>query len=314
VAHQGLFPKAILPTLGIGWDAFTVDGIEFYGNLNVLKQGILTATALTTVSPTYAREIQTADHGSKLEGVLAARGPQLTGIVNGVDYGVWNPATDSALPARYDAEDHAAKARCRGALQKELGLELSASAPILANIGRIVPQKGTDLVADVVPRLLRSTDAQIVICGDGDPSLVARVEAAAAGSGAKGRCAFVRAASEGIVHRALAAADIVLVPSRFEPCGLVQMYAQRYGALPVAHATGGIVDTVVDCDAQLETGTGFLFDEPTADALFAATERAIAARVSPRWPALVRRVMRLDRAWERAARRYEQLYRTLTRA
>jgi starch synthase len=138
---------------------------------------------------------------------------------------------------------------------------------------------------------------------------VAAVEGAAAK--AHGRVAFARAASEALVHRIFAGADLVLVPSRYEPCGLVQMYAQRYGALPVARATGGLVDTVVDCDAKLETGTGFLFDEPSADALLAATERAIAAKGLPGWPALIRRAMRLDRGWEGPARRYEQLYRSL---
>jgi starch synthase len=160
-----------------------------------------------------------------------------------------------------------------------------------------------------VTKLLRATEAQIVVAGDGDAALVKKIEDAV-GKG-HGRAVFARAASEPLVHRIFAGADIVLVPSRFEPCGLVQMYAQRYGTLPVARATGGLVDTVVDCDAKLETGTGFLFEEMTADALFGTTERAIAARTSPRWPALQRRVMRLDRGWERPARQYEQVYRSL---
>jgi starch synthase len=164
----------------------------------------------------------------------------------------------------------------------------------------------------VVPKLLRATDAQVVIAGDGAASLVSQVEGAVAKS--HGRAVFARAASERLVHRLFAAADFALVPSRFEPCGLVQMYAQRYGALPIAHATGGLVDTIVDCDANLETGTGFLFDEPTADALLGASERAIGSMGRPGWGALVRRVMRLDRGWERPARRYEQVYRSLARA
>jgi starch synthase len=166
-----------------------------------------------------------------------------------------------------------------------------------------------DLVLAALPKLLRGTDAQVVIAGDGDPAIVAAIEHAVARS--NDRAVFARAASEPLAHRVFAGADFVLVPSRFEPCGLVQMYAQRYGALPVAHATGGLVDTIVDCDAKLETGTGFHFGEPTAEALLGAIERAIAARSLPRWPALVRRVMRLDRGWEGPARRYEQLYRGL---
>ncbi len=310
VAHQGVFPKDVLPTLGIGWEAFTVAGVEFYGGINLLKQGILTADAVTTVSPTYAREIQSPTHGAGLDGVLRAHGDALLGITNGVDYAVWNPATDAALVARYDAEDTTNKTRCKGALQKEVGLPLDAHAPLVAFVGRIVEQKGTDLVVAVMPKLLRGTEAQIVVAGEGEGPLASSLEAAMAKS--HGRGAFVGAASEGLVHRIFAGADLVLVPSRYEPCGLVQMFGQRYGALPVAHATGGLVDTVVDCDSQLETGTGFLFEEATADSLLAATERAIAARMLPQWAALVRRSMRLDRGWERPARRYDQLYRSLS--
>lgn len=308
VAHQGVFPKEALPSLGLSWDDFTTDGAEFYEQVNVLKQGILSADVVTTVSPTYAKEIQTEEHGCKLDGVLRSK-DRIVGILNGIDYGVWNPATDSSLVARFDAEDASNKARCKGALQKELGLPLDADVPLIASVGRIVHQKGTDIVADVLPRLARGSDAQFVVAGDGDPALIDRIEAAL--TRVQGRGVFVRAASEQLVHRIFGGADIALVPSRFEPCGLVQLYAQRYGALPVARATGGLVDTVVDCDAKLETGTGFLFEEPTADALFGATQRAIAAVASPRWPALRRRVMRLDRGWERAARQYEQTYRTV---
>ena len=309
VRHQGVFPKDALPALGLGWDHFHVDGIEFYGGINLLKQGIVTADAVTTVSATYAREIQTAEHGAKLDGVLRARGEALAGIVNGVDYAVWNPATDPAIAARYDAEDFAAKARCKGALQKEMGLAIDAGAPLVACVGRLVEQKGTDIAVAAVPKLLRGTDAQVVFAGEGEPGLVSAIEALVAKS--PGRVAFVRAASEAVVHRIFAGADLVLVPSRYEPCGLVQMYGQRYGTLPVAHATGGLVDTIVDCDAKLETGTGFLFEGATAEALLGAAERAIAARTLPKWPGLVRRAMRLDRSWDRPARRYEQLYRAL---
>ncbi|HEY1692315.1 MAG TPA: glycogen synthase GlgA [Polyangiaceae bacterium] len=309
VAHQGVFPKDTLPSLGLGWEHFHVDGIEFYGGINLLKHGIVTADAVTTVSPTYAREIQTPERGGRLDGVLRARGESLVGIVNGVDYAVWNPATDPAVAARFDAEDPTNKTRCKGALQRELGLSVDAQATLVACVGRMVEQKGTDLAAALVPKLLRATDAQIVFAGDGDAKLVSAVEAAVAR--AEGRAAFVRAASESLVHRMFAGADLVLVPSRFEPCGLVQLYGQRYGALPVAHATGGLVDTVVDCDAKLETGTGFLFEEPTVESLLGATERAIAARTLQRWPSLVRRTMRLDRGWDRPGKRYEQLYRAL---
>jgi starch synthase len=308
IAHQGVFPKDLLTQVGLAREAFNVDGVEFYGSINLLKQGIISADLVTTVSPTYAKQIQSGEEGYRLDGVLRAKG-RVLGIVNGVDYGVWNPATDSHLAARYDAEDASNKARCKGALRKELGFPLEPDVPIVACIGRVVPQKGMDLVADVVPRLVRGSDAQVVIAGEGDANIAAKLTEAAQKS--HGRAVYTGGASEALVHRIFAAADIVLVPSRFEPCGLVQLYAQRYGALPVAHATGGLVDTIVDSDAKLETGTGFLFDEPTADALYGAVQRALSARSSARWGALRRRVMRLDRGWERAARQYEQAYKSL---
>jgi starch synthase len=309
IAYQGLQPKTALASLGLEREDYAVERYEFFGGINLLKGGIVDADAVTTVSETYAREIQTPEGGEKLDGVLRTRAGALYGITNGIDYAVWNPATDASVVARYDAEDLTSRARNRGALQKELGLPLDQGAPIVASIGRMVHQKGTDLVAKAIPKLLRATDAQIVVAGDGEPLLVAAVEAAVAKS--HGRAVFVRAASEPLVHRIFSAADVVLVPSRFEPCGLVQMYAQRYGAMPVARATGGLSDTIVDCDAKLETGTGFLFDEDSVEALVGATERAIAARALPRFGGLVRRAMRLDRGWERPARRYEQLYRSM---
>jgi starch synthase len=222
---------------------------------------------------------------------------------------VWNPATDPMIPARYDAEDCSNKARCRGALQKEVGLALDSTVSLLGSVGRIFPQKGSDILAAALPKILRATDAQVVIAGEGDASLVKKIETAAAKS--NGRVVFVGAASEQLVHRIFAGIDMALIPSRFEPCGLVQMYAQRYGAAPVARATGGLVDTIVDCDAKLETGTGFLFDDESVEGFLGATERAVAAKASSRWPSFVRRLMRLDRSWDRPARRYERLYRSL---
>ncbi|MGH7282057.1 MAG: glycogen synthase [Polyangiaceae bacterium] len=312
VAHQGVFPKEALPQLGIGWDRFNVNGIEFFGKANVLKQGVIDADAVTTVSPAYAREIQTEAGGAGLHGIFQGRGSSLVGIMNGVDYSVWNPATDSNLIARYDAEDATNKTRCRGALLRQLGLSVDRAGPVVASVSRLVHQKGVDLLIASIPDVLRGSDATFVIAGDGEDAICARLDALAASS--NGRVAFVRAASEALVHRIFGGADLVTVPSRYEPCGLVQLYAQRYGAAPVAHATGGLIDSVVDADAKLETGTGFLFGEPTSDALTGALLRGVAARGLPGWPALVRRMMRLDLGWERPARRYEQLYRSLTTA
>jgi starch synthase len=280
--------------------------LEFWGKVNFLKGGLVAATKLTTVSPTYAREIQTAERGHGLEGVLSLRSHDLTGITNGIDYATWNPASDASLVSRYDAEDPANKERCKTAVLRELGFSLAGRGPLVLHVARMVNQKGTDLVIQAIPKLVFA-GATVVLAGDGDPKLVARAEEATSAFPDQAR--FVRAAPEMLVHRLFAGADVVLVPSRFEPCGLVQLYAQRYGALPVAHATGGLRDTVVDCDASLETGTGFLFDAPDVTELVGATERALAATATPRWPALRKRVMRLDLGWDRPARRYDQIYR-----
>jgi starch synthase len=308
LAHQGIFPRETLGSLGLGEHLFVPDKLEFFGKVNFMKGGLVGATKLTTVSATYAREIQTRERGHGLEGVLATRSNDLVGITNGIDYSTWNPATDTALVARYDAEDPLNKERCKTAALHEVGLSLSNNGPLVLHVGRMVAQKGTDLVIDLLPKLVFA-GATVVMAGDGDAQLVER--ATKATDAFPDQTRFIRAASEATVHRLFAGADIVLVPSRFEPCGLVQLYGQRYGALPVAHATGGLTDTIVDADAALETGTGFLFREPDADHLLGAAQRAIAAHASPRWPALRRRVMRLDLGWDRPARRYDQIYRSL---
>jgi starch synthase len=306
LAHQGLFSRDVLSQVGLGDSLFVPEQLEFYGRVNFMKGGLVASRKLTTVSPTYANEIQTAARGHGLEGVLSSRTKDLAGITNGIDYATWNPATDAALVSRYDAEDPSNKERCKTAALRELGFSVSSPGPLVLHVGRMVRQKGTDLCLDILPKLVFA-GATVVMVGDGDAALVARATEAVEPFADQAR--FVRAASEPVVHRLFAAADIVLVPSRFEPCGLVQLYGQRYGALPVARATGGLCDTIVDCDAALETGTGFLFREAEAQELLAATQRALAAYATPRWPALRRRTMRLDLGWDRPARRYEQVYR-----
>jgi len=308
LAHQGVTPREQQAALGLTDDDFSLEGVEFFGHINLLKAGIIAADALTTVSETYARDMLTPEHGARLDGVLQARENDLTGIVNGVDGSVWNPATDGAIAARYDVEDIANKTRCKGALLAELRLDLSVERPLFSFVGRLVQQKGADLILAALPKLLAS-DLTLVITGEGDDTLMKKIEAAC--SKHSKHVAFISASDERMVHRIYAGSDFLLVPSRFEPCGLVQLYAQRYGTLPVAHATGGLTDTIVDCDVSLETGTGFLFETPTAASLVGAVQRARAAFQQPGWSALIRRVMRLDRGWERPARRYEQIYRKL---
>jgi starch synthase len=307
LAHQGIFPKTALSYLGLGEDHYRMDRLEFYGEINLLKGGILAADALTTVSGTYAREILTPEHGERLDGVLRMRAESLSGIVNGIDYAVWNPMTDPALIARYDAEDTSNKGRCKSALLQELGLEVQLDRPLIVSVGRVVSQKGSDLLAAALPKILKN-DVAVAIAGAGDPALMSKLRAAVAK--VPERAAYVGFAPEPLVHRMLAGADLVVVPSRFEPCGLVQLYAQRYGAAPIACRTGGLIDTIVDLDAALETGTGFLFDKPTATALLGGVQRAISGMASPRWPTVRRRLMRLDLGWDRPARRYAHIYRS----
>jgi starch synthase len=285
----------------------TIHNAAYQGVLRALERGIAAADAVTTVSPTYARELLAPSTGHGLDALFREKAP--AGILNGVDYGVWNPATDAALPTRFDPEDISGRVRSRGVLLKELGFPLGSEAPILGFVGRLVDQKGVDLILGALPQIMRASDALVVLCGDGDEAQVGAVEDARRKF--EGRVVFVRAAPEKLVHRLFGGADFIMVPSRHEPCGLVQLYAQRYGAPPIAHATGGIVDTVVDCDASLETGSGFLFSEPTADALGAAILRALAARAQPSFSRLIRRVMRLDRSWDGPARRYESVFRNL---
>jgi starch synthase len=310
LAPQGIFPPEVLVQLGLAPDEhFRPERLEFYGKVNFLKAGILAAGALTTVSATYAREIQTPELGERLEGVFKMRAGEIAGIVNGIDYAVWNPMTDPALVARYDAEDFANKGRCKSALLKEVGLEIDPERPLIVSIGRVAWQKGSDLLAAALPKLVKA-DAHIVVAGTGDRVLMAKLEAAAAKHPDRAR--VLGHVPDPVVHRLLAAADIVAVPSRYEPCGLVQLYAQRYGAVPVAYKTGGLADTIVDVDAALETGTGFLYDKPTAAGLVGGVQRAIAATKTPRWGVLRRRIMRLDLGWDRPARRYVHVYRSLT--
>jgi starch synthase len=306
LASQPLFPRSVLRPLGLGDEHFRPEGIEFYQHVSFLKGGILAANEITTVSPTYAAEILGPEGGERYDGVLSTRKDRLTGIVNGIDYAVYNPMTDPAIIARYDAEDAGNKGRCKSAVLKEMGLDVAPERALLFFPGPMTEVAGADLVATALPKILRA-DAAVVLAGEGDPAITSKI----AGLVEKhpDRAIVLPQASDAVLHRLYAGADLVLVPSRRQPCGFAQLYAQRYGALPVARSTGGLADTIIDCDEALETGTGFLFDKPTGTALLGAVQRALAAMASPRWGALRRRVMRLDLGWDRPARRYVQVYR-----
>jgi len=308
LAHQGIFPREALTDLALGPEHFSMDRLEFYGRVNLLKGGIMAADVITTVSTTYAREILGPASGELLDGVLRAHQHKLFGIVNGIDLDLWNPKTDPALSAPYDADDPRDKERCKRALLREIGFETTPDAPLLVSLGRVVAQKGSDVLAAALPELC-AMGARVAIAGGGEPALERGLAAAAAA--APGCAAYLGPVSEPRAHRLLAAADLVLMPSRFEPCGIVQMQAQRYGALPVARRTGGLADTIEDMSPDLERGTGFLYDGDDAGALVRAARRALEVMASTRRGELVRRVMRLDVGWTRPAHRYEQIYRAM---
>ena len=314
LAYQGLYPAAVLPELRLDPAVFHPGGVEFYGQLNFLKAGLAYADRLTTVSPTYAREIQTPAAGAGLDGLLALRRRDLSGILNGVDNAIWNPATSPHVEYHYDARRLSVKKVNKNLLQRAVGLDEAAGDPLFVVVSRLAEQKGLDLVLENVAYLLQ-LGAQLLVLGTGDPVLEAGFQAAAQAH--PGRVAAVIGYDEGLAHRILAGADCVLVPSRQEPCGLTQLYALRYGALPLVRRTGGLADTVVDANAQSlldSTANGFVFNEPSSWVLGETIARATRLfREDPRaWTRLQRHGMAQDFSWKTPAREYLALYSHLT--
>jgi starch synthase len=296
---------------GLGWDLFTPAGIEFYGKINFLKGGLVFADLLSTVSRTYAREIRTAEFGNGLEGVLEERGQDLFGVVNGIDYELWNPETDPALAKRYGSGDLEGKAVCRAALCRELGLEGGAGL-LLGLVTRLAGQKGLDLTLEALPEIL-AAGASLAVLGSGAPHLEEAFARAAADH--PGRVALRTGYDEELARRIYGGADAFLMPSRYEPCGLGQLIALRYGAVPIVRRTGGLADTVRPVDVARRAGTGFLFDGFSVEELADAVRRAVAAHAEPGlWSALVRNAMAEDFSWDASAREYVTLYRKVLRA
>jgi len=310
LAYQGVHPKAVLPFLGLPWDVFRHEAMEFHGLVSFLKAGLSFADALTTVSPTYAREILTPEGGAGLDAVLRHRRADLHGILNGIDLDEWNPARDPHLPAHYSATDLSGKGACKAALQRELGLPVRPDVPLLGMVSRLADQKGIDLVVASLAELL-SREVQVAILGSGSRAHEEALGVAAAGHPA--RLAVRIGFHEGLAHRIEAGADLFLMPSRFEPCGLNQMYSLRYGTVPVVRAVGGLDDTVEDFDGW-SRGTGFKFREYGPQAMMLAVRRALETfRDRRAWSGLVERGMAQDFSWDRSARGYEALYRSLAR-
>ena len=314
LAFQGVFAAERLSVLGLPERLNSLDGMEYYGYVSFLKAGIQFADAITTVSPTYAQEILSPAEGMGMQGVLQARQAALSGIVNGVDVQVWDPATDPLLPHCYDADDPAGKALDKSALQREIGLDERSDLPLFAVVSRLSEQKGLDLVLACLPQIVAA--GQLAVLGSGDPVLEAAYTAAAAAH--PGRLAFVTGFNEGLAHRMQAGADIVMVPSRFEPCGLTQLCGLRYGTLPFVSRVGGLADTVIDAnEAALTDGvaTGFVFAPVTADAMERALHRVFSLwNESAAWTRTVQRAMGRDVSWDLPARRYLALYESLVPA
>jgi starch synthase len=312
LAYQGLFPARHYPSLGLPAEAYCPDGLEFYGQISFLKAGIRYADRLTTVSPTYAEEILTPEHGCGLENLLKCRASLLSGILNGIDHRVWDPATDPHLARSYTARDLRGKRACKAALQRELGLECSETIPLVAYLSRMADQKMSDVVLDACPEIL-NRGLQLAVLGRGDPAIESGLRECLQ------RCperAAVRIGyEESLAHRLLAGADILLHPSRFEPCGLTHRYAMRYGTLPIVRRTGGLADTVVGCsEPTMHDGTanGFTFDDATAQDMLACLDRALALYRQPvAWRRIQRRAMEQYHGWEAAARQYMDIYRQL---
>jgi starch synthase len=304
LAFGGFFPLGDFAQLGLPSRYLGMEGIEFHHRLSFMKAGLQFADRVTTVSPGYAREIATAEFGCGFEGVIAARGAAVSGILNGVDEAVWHPAHDPALPARYDAQALQGKAVCKRALQQALGLAPRADAPLLCVVSRLSMQKGLDLLLGALPALLAG-GAQLALQGAGDAVLEAAWRSAAA---AHPQQVAVRIAyDEAMAHRLIAGADAIVVPSRFEPCGLTQLYGLRYGTLPIVRRVGGLADTVQPIEG--ERGTGFVFGDATAPALAASIDATLRLYRAPAaWQAAMQRAMAQDFSWARAAARYEAVY------
>ncbi|MFM8551606.1 MAG: glycogen synthase GlgA [Nitrospiraceae bacterium] len=309
IGYQGHFPEADYPTTGLGKDLFTPAGLEFYNKLNLMKGGLLFADRLTTVSPTYGREIQTPEFGFGLEGVVRERADRLVGIVNGIDTDVWDPETDHYLSSRYSLSKIGGKAICKMAVQQEMNLPVR-NVPLLVVVSRLSDQKGLDLVADIVPALM-TEELQLVLLGSGDPDLEARFRSLHAQWPQQFglRIGF----DDGLAHRIQAGGDMLLMPSRYEPCGLSQLYSLRYGTVPIVRQTGGLADTVAPYGVS-ENATGFVFKDATPGALLSTIRTALGVYAHPkRWAALMQVGMKTDVSWAKSARAYADLYEQVVR-
>ena len=305
IAFQGVFPMSVFGLTGLPDELLGIDGLEYYGQLSMMKGGILFADRLTTVSPSYAREILEPEHGAGLDGVLATRIGDISGLLNGIDQEVWSPETDVELPAQFSASDLSGKAICRARMLAEFGLEPARTAPVFGLVGRLTEQKGIHLFLKNAGFFARR-DVRIAIVGVGEARFHDALSALA--RELKGNVAFVGGIDEHKVHLLVAGSDFLIMPSVFEPCGLTQLYAQRYGTIPFTSAVGGLLDTVVDLNRDPANATGVCFP-PTETGLAEALEVALSLHADAKTKrAMMLRGMRKDFSWDTAARAYEKLY------
>jgi starch synthase len=309
IGYQGIFPGSEYWKLGLPDALFSIDSLEYYGSINLLKGGIAYADFLTTVSPTYSHEIQTREFGFGLDGVLAERKEFLRGIINGIDTEVWNPATDPFLSSHYSVSALKGKKQCKRYLQREVKLDES-DVLLIAVIARLTAQKGLDLLMEIAPELMES-DPQLIVLGTGESSYADQLRALS--EKYPGRVAFRDAFDESLAHRIEAGADLLLMPSRYEPCGLSQLYSLRYGTVPLVRKTGGLADTVVPYtprNMKHKRSTGFMFTEPTADSLLCVLMLAMALYQKRRiWLTIMKTGMSSDHSWTRSAHAYVDLFR-----
>ena len=311
IAFQGRYDAAIFPALGLPDHAFAIDGVEYYGGVGLLKGGLESADAITTVSPTYAQEIHGPEFGMGLEGLIAARDDRVTGIVNGIDPAVWHPAADPALPAPYTIKSLARRAANKRALEKTFGLDRD-DGPLFCVVSRLTWQKGMDVLAECIDPIV-DMGARLVVLGSGDLALEQAFYLA--GERHPGRVGTRIGYDEPLSHLIQGGSDAILIPSRFEPCGLTQLYGLAYGCVPIVARTGGLADTVIDANVaalSAEVATGFQFAPVTRPCLLGAVRRAVALHAEPeRWAAMQRRGMRMDFSWGSSGALYARLYRGL---
>ncbi|MCX7001399.1 MAG: glycogen synthase GlgA [Candidatus Sumerlaeota bacterium] len=309
LAYQGRFDHDTLEKIGLGWEVFTIDGMEYYSDINLMKAGIVFSDEITTVSETYAKEIQTPEFGCGLDGVLRCRADHLTGIMNGIDYNVWNPAVDELIPGKFSPQRMAGKTKCKKALQEKNHLPQRADVPLIGMISRMADQKGFDLIAQIAPQLF-SMDIQFILLGTGETRYHEMFEKI--GKDYPEKAGINVTFDNRLAHEIEAGADMFLMPSRFEPCGLNQLYSLKYGTVPIVRKTGGLADSIIDATPETianGTGTGFVFEEYTPEALLGAIRRALESyQKNIPWKKIQANGMTQDYSWGSSAKKYETLY------